>query len=107
LITGQLALAQPLFVPVQTHLSAGETISGLLQLQMQIAMAHQNHSLKLLQLLHLAPAPARAPAPAPVVTTSKVTLLADALFDFDKSVIKPEGAAKLNDLSSKVKRCNS
>jgi OOP family OmpA-OmpF porin len=50
-----------------------------------------------------AAAPAPAPAPAPVVSSTKVTLLADALFDFDKSVIKPEGAAKLNDLSSKLK----
>jgi len=50
-----------------------------------------------------APAPARAPAAAPVVSSTKVTLLADALFDFDKSVIKPEGAAKLNDLASKLK----
>ncbi len=48
-------------------------------------------------------APAPAPAPAPVVSSTKVTLLADALFDFDKSVIKPEGAAKLNDLTSKLK----
>jgi OOP family OmpA-OmpF porin len=51
-----------------------------------------------------APAPkAAAPAPAPVVSSTKITLLADALFDFDKSVIKPEGAAKLNDLTSKLK----
>jgi len=55
-----------------------------------------------------APAPAPAPAPkavvpAPVVSSTKVTLLADALFDFDKSVIKPEGAAKLNDLAAKLK----
>ena len=53
-----------------------------------------------------APAPAPAPkavVPAPVVSSTKVTLLADALFDFDKSVIKPEGAAKLNDLAAKLK----
>jgi OmpA-OmpF porin, OOP family len=50
-----------------------------------------------------APAPAPKPAVAPVVSSTKVTLLADALFDFDKSVIKPEGAAKLNDLASKLK----
>ena len=50
-----------------------------------------------------APAPKAAPAPAPVVSSTKVTLLADALFDFDKSVIKPEGAAKLNDLAAKLK----
>jgi len=51
-----------------------------------------------------APAPApKAVVPAPVVSSTKVTLLADALFDFDKSVIKPEGAAKLNDLAAKLK----
>lgn len=47
-----------------------------------------------------APAPA-APAPAPAVA-SKVTFAADAFFDFDKSVLKPEGKAKLDELSSKV-----
>ena len=37
------------------------------------------------------------------VTSSKVTLLADALFDFDKSNLKPEGKAKLDDLATKLK----
>ena len=41
------------------------------------------------------PAPAK-PKPAPVA--QKVTLAADVLFDFDKSVIKPEGRTKLDDL---------
>ena len=50
------------------------------------------------------PAPA-APAPAAAVS-SKVTYAADAFFDFDKSVIKPEGKAKLDDLVSKVKAIN-
>ena len=49
-----------------------------------------------------APAPA---APAPAVAT-KVTYAADAFFDFDKSVLKPEGKAKLDDLVSKVKGIN-
>jgi OOP family OmpA-OmpF porin len=35
-----------------------------------------------------------------------VTYAADALFDFDKAVIKPEGKAKLDDLSAKVKDIN-
>jgi OOP family OmpA-OmpF porin len=51
-------------------------------------------------------APAPAPAPAPVVAApvaSKVTYAADAFFDFDKAVLKPEGKAKLDDLVSKVK----
>jgi OOP family OmpA-OmpF porin len=49
-----------------------------------------------------APAPTPAPAPAPAVTSTKVTLLSDALFDFDKSVIKPEGTKKLSDLTAKL-----
>ncbi len=47
-----------------------------------------------------APAPAAKPRPRPVA--DKVTLAADVLFDFDKSVIKPEGRARLDDLVSKV-----
>lgn len=52
-----------------------------------------------------APAPrAAAPAPAaPAVTSTKVTLLADTLFDFDKSVIKPLGQTKLKELTAKLK----
>ena len=46
-------------------------------------------------------APAPVPAPAPAMATM-VTYAADALFDFDKSVLKPEGKAKLDDLISKV-----
>ncbi|MGA0572379.1 outer membrane protein OmpA [Variovorax sp. VNK109] len=55
-----------------------------------------------------APAPARAPAPAAVApaVATKVTYAADAFFDFDKSVLKPEGKAKLDDLTSKVKDIN-
>ncbi len=55
-----------------------------------------------------APAPAAAaPAVAPVpAVASKVTYAADAFFDFDKSVLKPEGKAKLDDLVSKVKDIN-
>ena len=56
-------------------------------------------------------APAPAPAPAPVAAAqppvaTKVTYAADAFFDFDKSVLKPEGKAKLDDLVSKVKDIN-
>ncbi|GAA4407213.1 outer membrane protein OmpA [Quisquiliibacterium transsilvanicum] len=53
-----------------------------------------------------APAPAPAPAapkPAPAPTSEKVTFAADAFFDFDKSVLKPEGKAKLDDLTGKLK----
>ncbi len=51
-------------------------------------------------------APAPAPAPAPVIVapaTEKVSFAADAFFDFDKAVLKPEGKAKLDDLADKVK----
>ena len=68
-------------------------------------------------LVKAAAAPAPAPAPAPVAAppaapkpapavASKVTYAADAFFDFDKSVLKPEGKAKLDDLVSKVKGIN-
>ena len=61
-----------------------------------------------------APAPKAAPAPAPAprpaapapAAASKVTYAADAFFDFDKAVLKPEGKAKLDDLASKVKAIN-
>ena len=45
-------------------------------------------------------------AAAPVAAASKVTYAADAFFDFDKSVVKPAGKAKLDDLVSKVKGIN-
>ena len=60
-----------------------------------------------------APAPAPKPAPAPEKpkpapekpkpVAEKVTFAADVLFDFDRSVIKPEGRSKLDDLSAKVR----
>lgn len=55
------------------------------------------------------PAAAAAAAPAAAVAAaaaSKVTYAADAFFDFDKSVLKTEGKAKLDDLVSKVKGIN-
>ncbi|CAN5395703.1 OmpA family protein [soil metagenome] len=61
------------------------------------------------------PAPAMAPpappAPAPIVVppapiSEKVTFAADAFFDFDKAVLKPEGRAKLDDLLSKMSGIN-
>ena len=54
-----------------------------------------------------APAARPAPAPAPLPpAATKVTYAADAFFDFDKSVLKPEGKAKLDDLVGKVKGIN-
>jgi OOP family OmpA-OmpF porin len=52
------------------------------------------------------PAPAPAPRPAASPTSEKVTFQADALFDFDKAVLKPEGKAKIDDLASKLKSVN-
>ena len=55
-------------------------------------------------------APASAPAPAVVVpaapATEKVSFAADAFFDFNKTALKPEGKAKLDDLADKVKGLN-
>jgi OOP family OmpA-OmpF porin len=68
------------------------------------------------------PPPPVAPPPAPVVVApaaaaaaaaaavkpvqEKVTFQADAYFDFAKSALKPEGAAKLGDLVDKTKGVN-
>jgi OOP family OmpA-OmpF porin len=55
----------------------------------------------------VAPAPkpeAAKPAPQPVA--QKVTLATDTHFDFDRAVVRPEGKAKLDDLSSKIKAIN-
>jgi OOP family OmpA-OmpF porin len=53
------------------------------------------------------PAPAPAPAaPAMAPVSEKVTMSADAHFDFDKAVIKPEGKARLDDLADKLKAVN-
>ncbi len=52
---------------------------------------------------------AEAPKPAPEKpkpVAEKVTFAADVFFDFDKSVIKPEGKSKLDDLSNKQKGIN-
>jgi OOP family OmpA-OmpF porin len=66
------------------------------------------------------PAPAAEPTPAPqptpvqpqpqppkaVPTAEKVTFAADAFFDFNKAVLKPEGKAKLDDMTSKLSGMN-
>jgi OOP family OmpA-OmpF porin len=54
----------------------------------------------------VAPAPPPAAAVVPAPTSEKVTFAADAFFDFDKSVLKPEGRAKLDDLTSKMSGLN-
>ena len=54
------------------------------------------------------PAPEPAPVePAPaVVDVQKVTFGADAFFDFNKAVLKPEGRAALDDLAEKIQSLN-
>lgn len=55
------------------------------------------------------PAPAAVVPPAPVVPviiSEKVTFAADAFFDFDKAVLKPEGKAKLDEVVTKLNSIN-
>lgn len=49
------------------------------------------------------PAPPAPPASGPDRAMAPITLQADALFDFDKAVLKPEGKASLDDLIGKLK----
>ena len=53
-----------------------------------------------------APAPAAAPAAPAAPVSEKVTFAADAFFDVNKSVLKPEARAKLDDLVSKTAGVN-
>ena len=50
---------------------------------------------------------APAPAPAPQPTSEKVSFAAEALFDFDKAVVKPEGKVALDDMMSKLQGMNT
>ena len=52
------------------------------------------------------PPPPPAPPAPPPVTATKVTFAADAFFDVDKAVLKPEAKAKLDDLVAKTKGIN-
>jgi OOP family OmpA-OmpF porin len=49
-----------------------------------------------------APTPPPPPPAPPAPTSEKVTFAADALFDFDKAVLRADGKAKLDDLVSKL-----
>ena len=51
------------------------------------------------------PVPTPEPTPAPVAV-EKITYSAEALFDFDKSVLKPEGRRILDELVEKVQGIN-
>jgi OOP family OmpA-OmpF porin len=47
-----------------------------------------------------------APAAKPKPVAEKITFAADVFFDFDKSIIKPEGRSKLDDLANKIRDIN-
>ena len=51
------------------------------------------------------PKPAPVP-PAPAPVSQKMTLKADTLFDFDKSVLRPEGRHALDELLEKIRTVN-
>lgn len=51
-------------------------------------------------------AAAPTPAPAPKPTAEKIKLAADALFDFDKAVLRPEGMSKLDQLAAQASQLN-
>jgi OOP family OmpA-OmpF porin len=50
-------------------------------------------------------APVATPAPSPV--SEKVSFASEALFDFDKAIVKPEGKAALDELLSKLQGMNT
>ncbi|NLP62366.1 outer membrane protein OmpA [Paraburkholderia sacchari] len=54
----------------------------------------------------VAQAPQPPVAPPPAITSQKITYQADALFDFDKAILKPAGKEKLDDLASKTQALN-
>jgi OOP family OmpA-OmpF porin len=51
----------------------------------------------------VAPVEAAKPVAPPAPTSEKVTFAADAFFDFDKAILKPEAKVKLDDMASKLK----
>jgi OOP family OmpA-OmpF porin len=55
----------------------------------------------------IVPVPPATPAPAPVPVSEKVTIAAEALFDFDKAVVKPEGRAALDGLLEQLRGMNT
>jgi OmpA-OmpF porin, OOP family len=57
-------------------------------------------------LVAQAPQPPVAPPPPPAITSQKITYQADALFDFDKAILKPAGKEKLDDLAGKIEALN-
>ena len=53
----------------------------------------------------VAQAPVATPAPSPV--SEKVSFASEALFDFDKAIVKPEGKAVLDELLGKLQGMNT
>lgn len=51
--------------------------------------------------------PPPPPPPKPIAVSEKVTFSAQALFDFDKSLVKPEGRAALDDFLGKLQGMNT
>ena len=49
-----------------------------------------------------APAMAEPPRPAPASVRQSITIQAEALFDFDKSVVKPDGKRELDQAAAKM-----
>jgi len=73
------------------------------------AMAIEECDPDLVKKAEAAPAPAApapTPVPAPKPAAQKVTLSADALFDFNKAVLRSEGKGKLDKLAEDVKGLN-
>ena len=52
------------------------------------------------------PEPVAMPAPKAAPAIERVTLTSDALFDFDKAELRPEGKSKLNAVAAKIKADN-
>ncbi len=52
-------------------------------------------------------APMPAPAPAPQPTSEKVSFAAEALFDFDKAVVKQDGKVALDDMLTQLQGMNT
>jgi OOP family OmpA-OmpF porin len=50
---------------------------------------------------------AATPVPQPQPVSEKVSFAAEALFDFDKAIVKPEGKAALDDLLAKLQGLNT
>ncbi|MDP1525617.1 MAG: OmpA family protein [Rhodocyclaceae bacterium] len=53
------------------------------------------------------PAPVAAPAPMTARVAERITLNAEALFDFDKAVLHPAGRTALDELVAKLKNVNA